>query len=134
MQRREKDKQEQDRLVLHLEREIEIQRSRLADGVSICEAEQLKRQKLDVDIREVELTIQGASQQGQAKLLKWRESIAELNKKDKQLQASVQQLPQSFFEFKTDLLIGISVSSNLRRRNGRKTGHVVDRPWGTVIL
>lgn len=86
LQQSERNKQEQDRLVLHLEREIEIQKARLAKAQGLVNAEDSKRCKAEQSIQEVVLAIQEAGKEAKGKLLGWKEAVTELHRRDGQLQ------------------------------------------------
>ena len=86
LQKRESNKQDQDRLVIHLERQIEIQRSRLASQQGQKRKEGAKDKEIRSHSQDIAALIQKSSLEYTEKLLGWKEDVAELTRKDEQLQ------------------------------------------------
>ena len=86
LQQRERSKDEQDRLIIHLEIQIDIQKARLARQERQKRQEEAKASETQDAVKDVSASIQEVNMEAEAKLLLWKEGISELHRKNEQLQ------------------------------------------------
>ena len=86
LQRRERSKDEQDRLVIYLERQNDIQKARLTKQERQKCCEETRRSKIQEAIKDISASIQQVNMEAEAKLQLWKHGVVHLHRKDEQLQ------------------------------------------------
>jgi hypothetical protein len=88
LQRREGEKQDQDRLALHLDRKINVQKARLAHHRAVVAQESAHASRLREGVREVAEASARVRAETQGAVGEWREAVAELHRKDQAVQVT----------------------------------------------
>ena len=86
LQQCERSKDDQDRLVIHLERQIDIQKARLVKQERQKCNEEMRSSQIQEAVKQTSASIRQVNMEAEAKLQLWKDGLAELHRKDEQLQ------------------------------------------------
>ena len=100
-------------MVIHLERQIEIQKAKLARQERQKRDAEAQSNQMQDALEDVSASIQLVNTEAEAKLLLWRDGIAELHRKDEQLQVCLpyDSPTRVFVVSDTDILCSVESAS-----------------------